>query len=388
MALLMSFVALTIDAMLPALGQIGTSLRVNNPNDVQLVVSTIFLGMGMGMIIYGPLSDSYGRKNAIYLGMFIFLIGSVVSLLSTNLTIMLVGRILQGFGVASCRVVTLAMIRDKFEGREMGRIMSLVIIFFILVPAIAPSIGQAILFFAEWRAIFVLFLILGLVSLLWLYFRQPETLPQEKRLEFSLSTITAGIIETLKHPLTRGYMIASGLILGAFVGYLSSAQQILQVQYKLGDWFAVYFGFLALAIGCSSFVNSKLVLKYGMEKPCLISLIVLSVVSSVFYFYAQGFSGHPSLNALMGYLLITFFCFGLLFANFNTLALQPLGHIAGVANSVISSVQSLLAVALGGFIGRIYDGTVLPLILGFLLFSVASLGIVIRTIRKARLVAP
>ena len=258
MALLMSLLALTIDAMLPALGQIGASLEVQNPNDVQLVVSTIFLGMALGLMLYGPFSDSYGRKNAIYLGMSFFLTGSLVSLFSTNFTVMLVGRVLQGFGAASCRVITLAMVRDKFEGREMGKIMSLIMVVFILVPALAPSVGQAILFFTGWRAIFGLFIILGLSGLLWLHFRQPETLPKDKRLEFSLSTIIAGTLETLKHPVARGYMVASGLIFGAFVGYLSSAQQILQIQYKLGNLFSIYFGCLALAIGFSSFTYLKI----------------------------------------------------------------------------------------------------------------------------------
>jgi DHA1 family bicyclomycin/chloramphenicol resistance-like MFS transporter len=384
MALLMSLVALTIDAMLPALGQIGASLEVQNPNDVQFVISIVFLGMAMGLMLYGPLSDSYGRKNAIYLGMSFFLTGSLVSFFSTNLTVMLVGRGLQGFGAASCRVITLAMVRDKFEGREMGRIMSLIMVIFILVPALAPSIGQAILFVKGWYAIFGLFFILGLSGLLWLYFRQPETLPIDKRLEFSLSTIIAGTVETLKHPVARGYMIASGLIFGAFVGYLSSSQQILQIQYKLGNLFSIYFGCLALVIGFSLFVNSRVVLKFGMEKPCFIALIVLSVTSSLFYFYAQSILGDPTLYLFTGYLLITFFCIGILFGNFNALAVEPLGHIAGVATSVISFVQALLAVVLGSAVGQLYDGTVVPLVLGFLIFGVLSLAITVRTNRRVK----
>ena len=333
----------------------------------------------MGLMLYGPFSDSFGRKKAVYLGMSFYLVGSIVSFFSTNFTVMLVGRVLQGFGAASCRVISLSMIRDKFEGREMGKIMSLVMIIFILVPALAPSIGQALLFFAGWRAIFGLFITLGVGSLLWLHFRQPETLPVNGRLKFSLSTIIAGTLETLKHPVARGYTIASGLIFGAFVGYLSSAQQILQIQYKLGDLFSIYFGCLALAIGCASFVNSRVVLKFGMEKPCFISLVVLSIISSLFYSYVQIYSLHPTLYLFMGYLLITFFCFGILFGNFNALAVEPLGHIAGVANSVISSIQTLLAVALGGVIGRSYDGTVVPLVLGFLILGVLSLAITVRT---------
>ena len=376
MAALMSLTALTIDAMLPALGQIGVSLEVKNSNDSQLIISTIFLGMAMGLLLYGPLSDSYGRKKSIYLGISIFLIGSLISLFSSNLTFMLIGRFFQGFGASSCRVVTIAMIRDKFEGKEMGRVMSLIMVFFILVPALAPSVGQAILLFSNWRAIFGFIFFAGLASLMWLHFRQPETLAEEKRLKFSGAVIIAGGCETLKQPLSRIYMVAAGIIFGSFVGYLSSAQQILQIQYELGDSFSIYFGSLALAIGLSSFVNSKLVMMFRMETLCLASLAVLSITSLLFFFYAQRFSGHPALVVFMGYLAITFFSFGILFGNFNTLAVQPLGHIAGTATSVISSVQTLLSVVVGGVIGQSYDGTVQPLVLGFSICGVSTLALI------------
>ena len=377
MAILMSLLALSIDAMLPALGQIGTSLDLQNPNDGQLVITTVFLGMAMGLMLYGPLSDSYGRKYSLYLGLSIFLVGNLISLFSTDFTYMLIGRLFQGFGAASCRVVTLAMIRDKFEGPEMGKVMSLIMVFFIMVPALAPSVGQAILLFADWRAIFGLISIVGLISLVWLFFRQPETLSKEKHLSFSLSTVAAGITETLKHPVSRIYMIAAGVVFGSFVGYLSSSQQILQIQYELGDSFSIYFGGLALAIGLSSFANAKLVMKIPMETLCLISLTVFSITSFLFLLYTQMSSGHPALIPFIGYLAITFFCFGILFGNLNTLAVQPLGHIAGVATSVISSVQTLISIVVGGIIGQSYDGTVQPLVLGFLICAVSTLAILI-----------
>ena len=386
MALLMSLVALTIDAMLPALSQIGDDLNVSNPNDIQLIVSTVFFGMALGLMLYGPISDSYGRKKAIYLGIGIFLVGSLISSLSTSFSMMLIGRVVQGFGAAACRVVTLAMIRDNFSGKEMGRVMSLIMVIFIMVPALAPSLGQLVLMVAEWRVIFWLIFVLALAGLLWLHFRQPETLSEENRIPFSLKNITAGIRETLSHPYTRGYTIASGLMFGAFVGYLSTAQQILQIQYQLGDLFSLYFGCLALAIGCSSFVNSHLVMRFPMEVLCLVSLSALCVISLAFYCYiefalepslAVGGPPQPPLIAFMLYLASVFFCFGVLFGNFNTLAVNPLGHIAGVATSVISSVQTLLSVGIGGLIGQYYNGTVQPLVLGFLMCGVATLGITV-----------
>ncbi len=382
MAALMSLVALAIDSMLPALDQIGASLGVLDPNDNQLIISTLFLGMAMGLMLYGPLSDSYGRKRAIYLGILIFLLGNLISLYSENLTFMLIGRLCQGFGAAAARVVTMAMIRDKFEGREMGKVMSLIMVFFVMVPAIAPSLGQGILLFASWRGIFWLLFFAGTGGVLWLHFRQPETLAREKRLRFSLLTIFAGVKETLKHPIARYYMIAAGIIFGSFVGYLSSAQQVLQIQYQLGETFSLYFGALALAIGFSSLVNSRLVMRYRMDTLCFAALALLSIVSTLFFFYAQGFAGQPPLAALMGYLAVTFFCLGILFGNLNTLAVQSLGHIAGVATSVISSIQTLLSVIIGSLIGQAYDGTVRPMVLGFLVCGICAMFILYQVRKK------
>ena len=160
---------------------------------------------------------------------------------------------------------------------------------------------------------------------------------------------------------------------GSFIGYLSTAQQILQIQYELGNTFSIYFGCLALAIGFSSFVNSRLVMKFKMEALCLVALMAITVSSALFFLYAQSHSGHPSLATLLSYIGVTFFCFGILFGNFNTLAIQPLGHIAGIATSVISSVQTLISVVIGGIIGQYYDGTVLPLVFGFLVCGGTSL---------------
>ena len=240
------------------------------------------------------------------------------------------------------------MIRDKFKGNEMAEIMSFITMVFIIVPAVAPSIGQGILLFAEWRAIFAFILAVSLISVIWLQMRLPETLPHEARQGFSFRVIANAISETIKNPISRGYTIASGLMFGGFIGYLSSAQQILQIQYGLGDKFSIVFGGLALAIGTSSYANSRLLKKFTMERLCLFSLVILSFASTAFYLYLRSLSGQPPLIELLLYLTVVFFNFGILFGNFNALALNPLGHIAGTATSVIASIQTLLSVVIGG----------------------------------------
>lgn len=378
MALLMSLVALSIDAMLPALGLMATSLAVDDPNDIQLVISCVFIGMAVGLMIYGPISDSFGRKKAIYMGVGIFLLGTALSGYSSDFTVVLIGRVIQGFGAASCRVVTTAMIRDRYSGPEMGRVMSLIMVIFVMVPALAPSLGQVVLFFAHWRAIFAGMFILGLVAVLWLAMRQPETLAIDNRIPFSFSAVWGGIVETLSLSSSRGYTLSAGLIFGAFVGYLSSAQQIMQGLYHVGDAFALCFGALALCIGASSFVNAKLVMRVSMKTLCVVSLVLISIMALVFYSVILWVWEQPPLMLFMGYLGATFFCLGILFGNFSTLAVQPLGHIAGVATSVISALQTFISVGVGGVIGQCYDGTLQPLVLGFLLSGTFALLIVRR----------
>ena len=380
----MSMVALTIDAMLPALIQISTSLNAEHINDGQLIVGTVFLGMALGQMIYGPMSDAYGRKPAIYLGIIIFLIGDIISITAQDFNIMLLGRILQGMGAASCRVVTLAMIRDCFEGKEMAKVMSLIMMMFIMVPAIAPAIGQGILLFAGWRSIFIFLLVFGLIAFIWLALRQKETLLDKDRIPLSINNIYSGIKETLSTTSTRNYMISGGIMFGAFIGYLTSSQQILQIQYDLGKLFPIYFGILALAIGTSSFINSKLVMHFSLEKLCIFALAAICGLSLIFFGLTTVFDGNPSLWFFMPYLIGMFFGFGILFGNFNTLAVQPLGHIAGMANSVISTVQTLISVIIGSFIGQSYDGSVQPLTVGFLVCASLTLVIVIRVYKQGK----
>ena len=375
MALLISLVALSIDAMLPALPEIGRDLGVQRSNDNQLIISVLFLGLAAGQMIYGPLSDSTGRKPAIYLGLVLFIAGCLLSIFATSFSAMLAGRFLQGIGAGGPRIVIVALVRDCYEGRAMARIMSFVMAVFILVPALAPALGQAILLVAHWRAIFVSFLVLAVTGFAWFALRQPETLTPDRRKPFSPRGIGLAVVETCTNRIAFGYTIAAGLIFGAFIGYLASAQQIFQELYGLGRLFPLYFAVLALSIGSASYVNARLVMRLGMRFLSDRALLVLCGLSVAFFVATAVLSGQPPLWALMAYLMIAFFCIGILFGNFNSLAMQSVGHIAGVAAAVVGSLTTFISLALGTAIGQGYNGTVLPLVGGFALLGLGSLGV-------------
>lgn len=368
-SMMMSLTALSIDAMLPALPQIGSDLNVANPNDRQLVISIIFLGQAVGQLFFGPLSDKTGRKPAIYAGYALFMTGSLVSMFSSNFLAMLVGRTLQGVGISAPRAVSMALVRDRYEGARMARVMSFATTVFILVPMIAPTIGQGILSLAGWRAIFGSFLLFGLTTLFWFALRMPETLPVENRVPFSLRRIVNSIQAILKIRPAVGYTVAAGLISGAFLGYLNSSQQIFQEQYALGDSFPLYFAIISLSLGMASFLNARLVMRYGMLTLIRWALRILFGLAVIFLGIAILLAGHPPLWLFMAYLMASFFCIGILFGNINALAMQPLGRLAGLGAAVVGSLSTLISMLLGMVIGRSYDGTILPLVVGITVLS-------------------
>jgi len=367
--------ALSIDAMLPALSEIGLELGVTRANDSQLVISLLFLGIAAGQMFYGPLSDSIGRKPTIYIGFGLFGIGCLLSMLTTSFQLMLVGRVLQGLGVAAPRVVVLALVRDRYGGRTMAQVMSFVMAVFILVPVIAPSFGQVVLLVAHWRMIFAIYLLLVVVIGIWLAWRQPETLPPDRRIPFSLVRIGRAIREVFSHRPAFGYTVAIGLVSGAFIGYLNSAQQLFQVQYGLGQLFSLYFALLALSLGSASMTNARLVMRFGMRALSFRAMQSIGVLSVIFLAVAALTAGQPPLWSLTLYLLLTFFGVGLLFGNLNALAMEPLGHIAGVGAAVVGSLSTFISLLLGTFIGQSYNGTVFPLVGGFALLSITAIGV-------------
>ncbi len=373
MAFTMSLVALSIDAMLPAFADMARDLQVVAANDIQLVISVLFAGLAIGQLFYGPLSDSTGRKPAIYTGFALFILGSLLSMVSTDYGLMLAGRFLQGFGAAGPRTVSVALIRDRFHGSEMARVMSFIMTVFILVPIFAPALGQVILIFAGWRTIFAVFIVLAVMTVVWLGLRQPETLEKVDRKPFTLRNVATAFFVVIRCRPTVVYTLVSGCVSGAFLSYLNTSQQIFQVQYSLGRLFPLYFSILAFSVGLASLLNGRLVMRLGMHTLANRALFLMTLLAWLFLALAGWFDGHPPLWMFMSICFVLFFCIGILFGNLNSIAMEPLGHVAGTAASVIGSTTTLLAAGLGFLIGRAYDGSLLPVALGFVSLTTISL---------------
>jgi DHA1 family bicyclomycin/chloramphenicol resistance-like MFS transporter len=362
--------------MLPALGDIAAELQVRNPNDRQLVLTAFFLALGIGQLFYGPVSDSTGRRPAVTFGLVLYLSGTLLALLATRFEILLVGRFLQGAGAAGPRIVSLALIRDLHGGRDMARVFSLVMAVFIMAPVLAPALGQLFLQFASWRAIFVALLVLGTIALAWFLWRQPETLPPHRRAPLSLHYVAGAVFECLRSRVTIGYSLTSGLVFGAFVVYLVTSQQMFQEIYGLGRLFPLAFAIPAAAIGCASLLNARLVMRLGMRRLCGLALRSASLLSVLFVVAVIATAGVPPLWLLMTYLVGCFFFVGISFGNLNALAMEPLGHIAGVGSALVSFIATTVSVAIGTVVGRSYAGTLYPLALSFAVLVLASVLVV------------
>ncbi len=372
-ALTTSLVAMSIDSMLPALGDIAVDLALPDANDRQLVLTAFFGGLSVGQLVYGPLSDRTGRKPALYSGIALFILGGVCCALAPDFGTLLAGRALAGFGAAGPRIISIALVRDLHAGRAMARVMSIVSSLFILVPIIAPAFGQAVLWVASWRMIFWLLVVVAAVDVLWFGLRQPETLPPERRKRLSLRALARAAAEVFRHPITLGYTLAMGCVFGAFINYLSTSQQLFQEQYGIGELFPLYFGLLAAALGVASLLNAKLVMRFGMQRLARLAVSFECVFSASFLGLAAVLHGHPPLWLFMACMLICFFCNGVLFGNYNARAMEPMGHIAGAAASITGSLSSAVALVFATPFGRFYDGTVLPIIAAFVASSFAAL---------------
>lgn len=391
LALLMSIVALSIDAILPAFNPMIEDLGIVQANRVQLTLSVFVLGLALGQLFFGPFSDAFGRRKGIIGGLLVFIVGSVLAMVAQSLEWVIVGRFLQGVGAAGPRIVSMALIRDQYVGDGMARVMSFVMMVFIGVPILAPAFGQAVLSFASWRWIFLAFIIWGVVALVWFFYRQAETLAADQRIAFRWRSISKKAILISQNPEVMGYTLANGFISAAFLGYLSSSQPLLQDAYGLGPYFPLAFAALAASIGLASFTNGKLVLKLGSDRLCMIALIAVVLLSLSFlgFCLAQGMfdsavSQLPSLLSFMVYLTVTLFFIGILFGNLNAKAMAPLDNSAGIGAALVGFISTGLCAAGGVFIGYQFDGTPLNIVVGFLIFSSMTLVLQFLLQRRAR----
>ena len=382
MASLMSIVALSIDALLPALPDIGSALNVETPSDNQLLITMIFLGLGFGQLVFGPLSDSFGRKSMVYFGFSVFVIASIVCVTTTSFEMMILGRIFQGIGLSSPRTIAIAMTRDTYSGDFMAKILSIIVMFFILVPIVAPTFGQLLLDFFDWKAIFNANLIIGLIIILWFWKRQPETLKEEHRIRFTPSIFVSGTLEFLKHREAIAFTIVSGFITGSFMVYLSTSQQIFQEQYQLGELFPYIFASTAFSVGFATFTNSRLVIRFGSFNIAYYATIAY-VIISLLYVILFHTGNNPSVHVLVAFFLMQFFAVGFLFGNLRSLAMEPLGHIAGIGSAINGFVSTVMAVPIANYIGGFVKESVLPLFIGFSIFGVLSL-VVFLVVRQRR----
>jgi DHA1 family bicyclomycin/chloramphenicol resistance-like MFS transporter len=369
MAVMISITALSIDIMLPALPEIGRDLRVGQANDVQLVVSALLFGMGIGQLFFGPLADSFGRKPVIITGFVIFLIGCLFSIFATRFEWMVVGRMIQGIGTGGPRTAIIALVRDQYGGRAMARIMSVVMAIFIVVPAIAPALGQAVLLTMGWRAVFGVLMIQGIVALTWFAIRQPETLSRDDRIPFSYRRILEAVLGVCKNRLSMGYTLASGFIAGVLMSYLSSAQQIYQEVYGLGREFPVYMAALALFVGGASFLNSRIVMRLGMRVLSYRAVWLFIVLTTIYLTVTYLMGGRTPLWLMVGLFAPSFFCMGILFGNLSAIAMEPLKHMAGIGAAIIGSLSNFISSSSGALVGRCYDGSMLPLASGFVILG-------------------
>lgn len=375
MAALMATNALAMDIMLPALQQIGLSLGVENENHRQFVIPAYIFGFGFAQLFFGPLSDRFGRRAPLLIGLVVYVVAAAGAAVAPTFESLLLLRLIQGMGAAATRVISISIVRDTFEGRRMAEVMSLVFMIFMAVPIAAPGLGQIIMMVASWHFTFVAMAVTAFGILIWTWVRLPETLARENRRPLTVTSIASGFRAVLTNRIALCYAFGSTFIFGATFGFIVSAQQIFTVAYGLGNLFPLVFALFGGVLAFSNFLNSRLVGKFGMRQLSHGALLMLLFVSLAWFVISL--LGAMPLFLFLALFAIALLPFGALGSNFNALAMEPLGYVAGTASSVLGFMQTIGGGLIGTFIGQTFDGTVTPLGAGFCLVSLAALGIVL-----------
>ena len=372
---LMALNALAIDVMLPALDDISRELGVTHPNDQQLVIYMYILGFGFPQLVWGPVSDSLGRRPVMFAALIGYTVTGFACMLAKDFALLLAMRFCQGIFAAGVRVVAVSVVRDVFSGRGMARIMSLVMTIFMVVPILAPSIGQAIIFVAPWAWTFGILGLAGLLMLAWTYIRLRETLPEADRWPLNLRATGDAYLQVIRTRVTFGYMCASGVIFGSLFGFIGSAEQIFTDVFGQEESFPLWFAGIALCLSAANFTNSRLVERVGMRRlshGALVGFTLLALTLAV----AMRVGGER-LEIFFPLFALIFACFGLIGSNFSALAMEPQGQHAGTASAVYGFATTTVASVFGWMIGSQFDGTSVPLLTGYVLLGLTSLTIVL-----------
>ena len=374
-SIMFGMIAFGTDTMLPAFPNIAKDLNLSNVNKAQLIISSFILGTGIGQLISGPISDTFGRKPIITIGLSIFIIACCIAYYAKSLELMLVARFIQGLGVSAPRTVTMALIRDLYSGRKMAQVMSLAMAIFVLVPALAPSLGQILFINFGWRSIYIAFIFFALLGLIWLNLRQPETLPISERKKLKANEYFDAFKLVITNASVVKYTLTLALGFGALFGYLNSAQQIFVDTFSAGMKFPLYFAIISILAAPASFINASLVMKYGMRLLATIgfALQIIFAVIILVILNTSTLADHLFLTVFVIWSTIAFFLKGLYFGNLNALAMEPMGKIAGMASAIIGASATMVGILIAIFIGLAFNGTATPVLLGYIICSTAAL---------------
>lgn len=372
---MMALNALAIDSMLPALPAIGADLGVTNENSRQWVVTAYLLGFGGAQLIYGPVADRFGRKSVLLFGVGVYVMFSLLATLAPTFETLILARIGQGLGSACTRVLAVSIVRDRYEGRTMARVMSFSFLVFLGVPILAPSLGQLIMLVGPWRWIFAGLGLIGVALIVWASLRLPETLKPEDRLPIQVKRLTSAYRTALTDRTAMGYTLAMTAITGALFGFINSSQQIFADVFDAEAAFPAVFALIAGGIAVASLVNARLVVRLGSRKISHTALIGFTTVSAVHA--AVALSGHETLITFAVLQTLTMFCFGLIAGNFGAMAMETMGHIAGTAASIQGFISTVFGSLLGFAVGQQFNGTTVPMSLGFTVFGLTALALVL-----------
>ena len=366
--------AFAIDIMLPGLQKIGEALGEADSNRRQLVIPAYMLGFGVLQLVFGPLADRYGRRGPLLAGVVIYCLSALAAFFVNDFNTLVALRFLQGAGAAASAVIGIALVRDLFVGDQMAKTLSLVFMVMMVSPIIAPSLGQFLLTIMDWRGLFGFMAGLGSLMLVWIYFRLPETMKPENRRAFTFGSIVEGFGIVFGNRQSLSYIMATAVIFGALMGFLTSSQQIYVGQFGMGQWFPVFFAAGGIVSAASGFANSQLVTRFGMEKLSHRALIIFILNS--FVMLVLSYLGLVNVWMFFGLCMVWFMSFNFIMSNFGALAMMPLGEVAGTAASTQGFLQMVIGASLGAMIGQLYDGTTVPLAAGFVVLSALS-GLII-----------